>query len=344
MKNEKNRFIYIGLKRRDRLLNTMFSDLEGREGIAVIGSMFPFSCQLIDLMGDGATRFFDRKWFQYGMYLFQRIYNPLKKIGFEESGSFLIFTNFSARAMSVPYIRHILKTHPSCVPVMLFLDQQEIFTAVYARKLVEKMPEFLCLTFDPGDARRLGYRHTMSVYSKTRLPAVKTDCDLYVSFAGPGRLQRVAQIGRSLRLRGVSCRIVYVGKIPDSLDQELREEFENCRERMTYETVLADMNRANCLLEFVRDTQSGVTVRYYEAVCYQKKLLTTNKNVVNLPFYDARYMRVFEKPEDIDPDWVSRREPVDYGYDGRFSPLHLLEEIGEGRPDREKSTSGSDGI
>ena len=38
-------------------------------------------------------------------------------------------------------------------------------------------------------------------------------------------------------------------------------------------------------------------------------------------------MHIFEKAEDIDWDWVKERIPVDYHYDGRFSPVHIIDEI-----------------
>jgi hypothetical protein len=38
-------------------------------------------------------------------------------------------------------------------------------------------------------------------------------------------------------------------------------------------------------------------------------------------------MRVFKSALDIDVDWVSKRDVVDYHYDGRFSPTHLIDLI-----------------
>ncbi len=94
-----------------------------------------------------------------------------------------------------------------------------------------------------------------------------------------------------------------------------------------YRNIIAEVKRSNCLLEVVREFQDDPSYRYYEAVCYNKKLLTNNKRIVNFPFYNPEYIHVFEKPEDIDWDWVKERIPIDYGYDGRFSPSHLFDEV-----------------
>lgn len=107
-----------------------------------------------------------------------------------------------------------------------------------------------------------------------------------------------------------------------------------------YSEVVEKTKASNCILEVMKDRQTGATARYYEAVCYNKKLLTNNKNVVNLPFYNPDYIHVFEKPEDIDWNWVKERIPVDYHYDGRFSPTHLIDKIIELEEEKEHKELG----
>ena len=52
-----------------------------------------------------------------------------------------------------------------------------------------------------------------------------------------------------------------------------------------------------------------------------------NKNFNKLPFYDSRFMRYFEKVDDIDIEWVREQIKIDYGYSDEFSPLHILKMI-----------------
>ncbi len=81
---------------------------------------------------------------------------------------------------------------------------------------------------------------------------------------------------------------------------------------------------SNCILEVLQDGQTGSTLRYLEAVCYNKKLLTTNPRIKNYPFYDERYMKVFSSESDIDYDWVKKRETINYGYKDEFSPKYFF--------------------
>ena len=36
-------------------------------------------------------------------------------------------------------------------------------------------------------------------------------------------------------------------------------------------------------------------------------------------------MKIFDNVEEIDWNWVKQKEKIDYGYQGEFSPLRLLE-------------------
>lgn len=80
-------------------------------------------------------------------------------------------------------------------------------------------------------------------------------------------------------------------------------------------------------MENVQPGQSGVTLRYYEAIVYNKKLLTNNKFVKRLPFYNPKFMYIYEKVEDIDIEWIKKEEMVDYKYNDEFSPVKLIEDI-----------------
>ena len=84
---------------------------------------------------------------------------------------------------------------------------------------------------------------------------------------------------------------------------------------------------SNCILELMNDNQAGNTLRFKEAVCYNKKLLTNNRAAFDSPYYDERYIRVFDDVSEIDPEWIAQKCAVDYCYGGEYSPQRLLEMI-----------------
>lgn len=94
-----------------------------------------------------------------------------------------------------------------------------------------------------------------------------------------------------------------------------------------YNEIQKEIASTNCIIEILQDGQTTQSIRYFEAIYYNKKLLTNNPNIFKLPFYDERYMKFFNKVDDIDVEWVKAKESIDYGYNGEFSPIGLLQEI-----------------
>ena len=96
---------------------------------------------------------------------------------------------------------------------------------------------------------------------------------------------------------------------------------------INYLKVIAEIKSTNCILEVLQEGQNVQSIRYFEAVVYNKKLLSNNPNLKKLPFYDERYMKYFENVNDIDWQWVQKKEMIDYKYNNEFSPIHMIEMI-----------------
>ena len=318
-------FIFAGYS--DILMRSMFKDLVNLTNVKILQKMLPFTPYINSLCCGLAMRFYRYKICQYGLYLLEKIYKPLEKIKTDNAETYLIYTNAASIGVSVPYLKDYLKRHPECTPVMLFLDPLDRYWAQYAKFLVDQIPSFRCFTFDPEDAKHTGFKHTINVYSHNAAEQGGTEADIYFSFFALDRLDRIRELADYLEAKQVRCNFIFVG----SIDEEGHKLglVKNVKHRLPYSAILKDAAQANCLLEVLRPGQGGSTLRYYEAVCYNKKLLTTNRNIVNMPFYNPKYIKVFEKLSDIDYEWVRRREPVDYHYDGSFSPVHFLEEVVE---------------
>lgn len=101
---------------------------------------------------------------------------------------------------------------------------------------------------------------------------------------------------------------------------------------LSYAEVVKLVQQHDVIVEIMNGTQAGNTLRLKEAVCYNKLLLTNNQTVVDSPYYNSRYMQVFDKVEDINLSAFDLHP--DYPYQGEFSPQKLMERIVE--RDREK--------
>lgn len=98
------------------------------------------------------------------------------------------------------------------------------------------------------------------------------------------------------------------------------------KEFVAYDEILRRTLSANVVLDIIKNDMP-LTLRVYEAVVYNKKLLTNNRKILTFKYYDPRYIQFFESVEDIDWDWIKEVSDVDYGYMGDFSPKKILSQL-----------------
>ncbi len=217
--------------------------------------------------------------------------------------------------------------------VLLIMDSLHAHSAhlKWARKLIDNFPWDVRLSYDARDCKEFGFDYMgCNIYSfDTNSKPSNFVSDLYyIGREKAGRNAYIKCMYEYFDERDVICNFhltdkkycayKYIGKSKHGLKYHLLSQEK-------YNNVLSDVLSTNCILEVVQKGQKAQTARYYEAVCANKKLLTNNHYVKELPFYDERYMKVFDNLYDIDVDWIKRREHIDYGYNGEFSPVRILD-------------------
>lgn len=182
------------------------------------------------------------------------------------------------------------------------------------------------LTSQEGDAKKYGFEFCLCAMSKYNIDIPnQTENDLYLLNAAKGRLGIFHEVYKSAKDYGgikLDFRITDVRKRDRLYPNEIIY-----NKHFNYVDHLALIMKSNCLLEVLGQSMTSPSNHWLEAVLYNKKLLTDNIDVINMPFFNPDYIHVFEKPEDIDWEWVKERIPVEYHYDGRYSPIHMIDQI-----------------
>lgn len=218
-----------------------------------------------------------------------------------------------------------LKRKYNALFVLYYIDTTERAVSIYANYLREKGVFDLVYTFDEADADKYGLLFWQTPYSVMKMSLDK-QIDLY--FGGSDIDNRREIIKNILCAKNLKCKMDLVqGENKYDYHDERVSVYSSEGIRPCYIEMLERTVQANCILEIVRPGQIGFTLRAFEAVVYNKKLLTNNENIKNFTFYNPEYMKVFRRVEEIDWDWVKDKAPVDYHYDGSFSPLRFIEEI-----------------
>ncbi len=179
-------------------------------------------------------------------------------------------------------------------------------------------------TFDIRDPKEYGTVQTYAVYSKYFKESSFIRRDLFFLGMDKGRHNYIKHILDLSREMALSCDfniINYHGS-----EEEKCENIRYCGE-VKYSEYLKKMSESKCILEIVQEGQIGITLRTFEAIVYNKMLLTNNEHIVDMPFYNSKYMKVFHDLSDIDLSFINSENEIDYGYDNQFSPVLIKDQI-----------------
>ncbi len=203
-----------------------------------------------------------------------------------------------------------------------------------AKHLIFNFDWDLVLSFDQNDCKEYGFAYLGKNYYSVLADVFPSDIKSDIYYVGRekrncNRNQRIIEFQKLFTQNNIICNfnlidsIINKGKYKDKEVMGLTVSYSD----IPYERIISDVKSSNCIFEIVQDGQAAQTIRYFEAVCYTKKLLTNNYSICNLPFYNSNYMKSFSTFDDIDLEWVRRKENIDYGYTNEFSPVKILDMI-----------------
>ena len=259
---------------------------------------------------------------------------PMKYIWYEYSDMYrllpivdkILIIDGALNHLSIKDLERCRRINPS-VEINLFLLNSLLAGSPILKNVRPKISQFDwngIYTFDPQDALTFGYVYTgFSYYSMKRVqPPHDTKYDVYfVGGLKGNRNDLIFNVFTSLHENNLKCKFQLYSPYGKYLEAD---GINYSKEWIPYDAVLSDVVCSNCILEILQKNQHGATLRYFEAVCYNKKLLTNNKDIVNYPYYNPYWMKIFEDVEDSDLDWVVMKEYLDYKYNGDFSPRKLI--------------------
>jgi hypothetical protein len=257
----------------------------------------------------------------------KRIGKMIDRIIADRSGdTVVIMTNEMLCYLREEHLRKLQDNGIKLVLVLIDPIAAEYNTASAAREMMKKVSFDLVMSFDPADCAEYGFEYCNSIYS---VIAEKKDCVIKHDICYMGnikdRFHFIRKLLKAAKANNAELLLRLAGCSPEEM-AELPEEVP-LKHVLRYDQIIDLTQESNCIFDMTQSGQTGVTYRYYEAVVYNRKLLTNNRAIAELPYYDSRYIRFYDSVEDIDWEWVKCREPVDFGYKGDFSPEKLLEMV-----------------
>ena len=250
-------------------------------------------------------------WFHY-----EKIERLLPSVGY------LLINSMAMSLPTLSFWEKLKRNHPTVKFVLLMVDSMhgQSKHMLEVKKRINQFSWDMIMSYDLHDCIEYGYTYIgFSYYSRyDDVAPSHITSDLYYISSLKGREKILREINKACSDNGVDhlFKLYSIWKKVDYCEM--------LRKPLPYAKVLADVLATNCILEILPEGQKAQSLRYLEALCYNKKLLSNNPDLKNIPFYDARYMRSFAHVEDIDWEWVRRKEEVNYENRPDISSAALL--------------------
>lgn len=265
------------------------------------------------------------------LYLtYYRLPQEVKRLSQSYERINILFHNASLRKTRYPLaVFSFMKKYPVTLNCIYLDVRDRVNVCGYANMLCEKKVFDRVFTFDPNDAKKHNMELCFTPYSRINVERVEENSQLYFCGTDAGRMYLLYQLWQNARRKSIAVKFDLVGcqQFKQFFEEDSKVYFHEAH--VKYPQLLVEMQKSSCILDVTQYGQAGFTLRPYEAVVYNKKLLTNNKRIFEFQFYDERYMRYFEKIDDIDWEWLKEPANVDYGYNGEFSPNILLQKLGQ---------------
>lgn len=266
----------------------------------------------------------NKKISKYVYIPFRDIWFPYNEIRKKIKDNGVLLTN--SMAMSMPTINFwikLRKEYPHTKFVLLLVDPMHAKSGhmVEVRKRLKTIKWDLVLSYDKYDCEEYGFEYIgLNYYSKYSgiKPSNNTSDLYYISSVKTGRSELLRKIFKRSKVAGIIS-LFKIYSLWRNVDYG-----KPIRRIQPYEDVVADILSTNCILEILQDGQKSQSLRYLEALAYNKKLLSNNPNLNKLPGYDARYMKYFEKVDDVDWNWVKKKENIHFKLHRDFSSANII--------------------
>lgn len=252
---------------------------------------------------------------------------PLRKVvnpwlfphKFDGENLCFIFFECQYAVINTDYIEYLRKKYPNAKFVL------------YMQDLVSSLPYYdinrykrvfdLILSYDKGDCERYGLLYYPTPYSKISMQQTITeDIDVFFCGASKNRYDEIISAYRKCTSEGLKCKFFVTG-VP--VDKQVAGEGLVYNRPITYKENLAYISKSKCILEILQKNASGYSLRLWEAIMYDKHLLTNNTSVVESKYYCSEFIHLTNDNSPMS-DWINNDMIIPSEYKSVLSPKNFL--------------------
>ena len=150
-------------------------------------------------------------------------------------------------------------------------------------------------SFDKEDAEKNNFKVITNYnYLPKLTPSQKVKYDLVYLGSFDKRISHLAEISSKLDSLQLTYNFVVVGKKTWTKNSNIQKnnEVTFTRKRIKHKDIPGYYNQGNVVLDLMRENQTGLSFRFFEAMALHKKIITNNPTVKDYDFYNPQNILV----------------------------------------------------
>jgi hypothetical protein len=217
---------------------------------------------------------------KFGLWRLYSFFLSNWKLKLKECDECIIFD----QAFSPSIVKIIKKFNPK-VNIHVYLWNPTFKDTSILEKL-KKVSTFVHVySFDKNDCRKYGFTFSPMIYdfNASKKNAIEFKYDVIFVGYVKNRVKMLTELYN--QLKAASAKIYFY--VLDNVNTTEPVPYELKKEYLNYEEYRNLMLSSKAVLDIVQDGQIGLTIRTMETICFEKKLITNNKDIMNYNFYDS---------------------------------------------------------
>ena len=229
----------------------------------------------------------------------------------DEQVCFLITERWMLLESGLQLLPYIRQHYRNAKVVCFFQDIINTFIDLYTLKPIDiegiKAQCDLAISYDRKDAEKHHTAYHPTIFSPLSIQSDNIKYDLYFLGRDKGRMTMLMRLCQEAQRRGLRCKFDMI-EIPQE-KQIAQEGVFYPKGNIPYEDNLRNSAESRCIIEVLQHEASSPTLRTWEAIALNRKLLTNNSSIKDTDIYDPRYISVFHDETDVDWDFIASESP-----------------------------------
>ena len=189
-------------------------------------------------------------------------------------------------------IKDIESINPNCKVVFWFWNRIE--QSMKKKIICSKIDTYW--SFDPKDAKIFNLHLYSQFYAASEYKLEKNNrmvnnfsYDIFFCGTDKGRLEQLEILKQYFDSENINYKLIV------KKDKGTKNEYhgiEMVRTQVDYGKIISYIKETKCILDLTNQFQEGLTIRSLEALFFSKLLITDNKYIKNVQFYNPKYIYI----------------------------------------------------